>query len=120
MKVAQLSLTLCNPMDYTIHEIPQARILKWVALPFSRGIFPTQGSNPRPSALQVDSLPADPTGKPKHIGVGRLSLLQWIFPTQGLNQGLLCCRQILSQLSYQESPFSSLRNCCINTEYGEF
>ena len=29
---------LCNPMDYTLHEIVQARILE--------GIFPTQGSNP--------------------------------------------------------------------------
>ena len=33
-------------MDYTVHEILQARILEWVAFPFSRGIFPTQGSNP--------------------------------------------------------------------------
>ena len=37
VKVAQLCLTLCNPMDYTIHGILQARILKWVAFPFSRG-----------------------------------------------------------------------------------
>ena len=29
--------TLCDPMDYTIHGIPQARILEWVAFPFSRG-----------------------------------------------------------------------------------
>ena len=33
-------------MDYTVHGILQARILEWVAFPFSRGIFPTQGSNP--------------------------------------------------------------------------
>ena len=33
-----------------------------------------------------------------------LSLLQWIFPTQGLNPGLLYCRQILYQLSHQGSP----------------
>ena len=39
MKVAQLCLTLCDPMDYTVHEILQARILEWVAFPtsFSRG-----------------------------------------------------------------------------------
>ena len=30
----------------TVHGILQARILEWVAFPFSRGIFPTQGSNP--------------------------------------------------------------------------
>ena len=27
---------LCNPMDYTVHGILQARILEWVAFPFSR------------------------------------------------------------------------------------
>ena len=29
--------TLCDPMDYIAHGILQARILKWVAVPFSRG-----------------------------------------------------------------------------------
>ena len=37
VKVAQLCLTLCDPMDVTIHEILQARILEWVAFPFPRG-----------------------------------------------------------------------------------
>ena len=37
LKVAQLCLTLCNSMDYTVHGILQARILEWVAIPFSRG-----------------------------------------------------------------------------------
>ena len=37
VKVAQWCLTLCNPMDYTVHGIPQARLLEWVAFPFSRG-----------------------------------------------------------------------------------
>ena len=37
VKVAQLCLTLCNPMDYTVHGILQARILECVAFPFSRG-----------------------------------------------------------------------------------
>ena len=36
-KVAQLCPTICEPMDYTIHEILQDRILEWVAIPFSRG-----------------------------------------------------------------------------------
>ena len=35
-----------TPMDYTTHGILQARILEWIAFPFSRGIFPIQGSNP--------------------------------------------------------------------------
>ena len=34
---AQLCLTLCNPMDCIVHGILQARILEWVAFPFSRG-----------------------------------------------------------------------------------
>ena len=37
MKVAQLCPTLCNPVDSTVHGILQARILEWVAFPFSRG-----------------------------------------------------------------------------------
>ena len=37
----------------------------------------------------------------QNTGVGCLSLLQGIFPTQGLNPGLLNCRRILHQLSYQ-------------------
>ena len=37
VKVTQLCLTLCDPMDYTVHGILQARIVEWVAVPFSRG-----------------------------------------------------------------------------------
>ena len=37
MQVAQSCLTLRNPTDYTVHGILQARILEWVAFPFSRG-----------------------------------------------------------------------------------
>ena len=35
--VTQSCLTLCDPMAYTVHGILQARILEWVAFPFSRG-----------------------------------------------------------------------------------
>ena len=49
--VAQLCQTLwdpmdCSPPDSSVHGILQARKLDWVAMPSSRGIFPTQGSNP--------------------------------------------------------------------------
>ena len=37
VKVTQWYPTLCNPMDYTVHGMLQARILEWVAVPFSRG-----------------------------------------------------------------------------------
>ena len=64
---------------------------------------------PRSPALQADSFPVEPQGKPKNTGVSSLSLLQWIFPTQESNQGLLHCRWILYQLSYQASPLNLCR-----------
>ena len=49
-EVAQLCLTLCDPMDCSLsgsaHGIFQARVLEWTAISFSRGVFPTQGLNP--------------------------------------------------------------------------
>ena len=58
--VAQLCPTLCYPMDCSppgssVHGILQARILEWVAIPFSRGY-----SQPRSPA---HSLPSEPAGK---------------------------------------------------------
>ena len=64
MKVAQSCLSLCDPMDCTVH-----------------GISPGQNT-----------------------GVGSLSLLQGIFPTQGSNPGLPHCRWILYQLSHKVRP----------------
>ena len=81
VKVAQSCLTLCDPMDYTVLGILQARILEWVAFP-SPGNLSNPGIEPRSPALQVDSLPAEPQGKPKNTGVGSLSLLQ-----QGIKPG---------------------------------
>ena len=37
VNIAQSCPTLCDPIDYTVHGILQARILEWVAFPFSRG-----------------------------------------------------------------------------------
>ena len=42
VKVAQLCPILCDPVDYTVDGILQARILEWVAFPFSR-----ESSQPR-------------------------------------------------------------------------
>ena len=72
-----------TPINYTVHGILQARILEWVAFPFSRGSSQPRDWTQSPT-LQVDSLPTEPPGKPKNTGVGSLSLLQWIFPTQEL------------------------------------
>ena len=41
-EVAQLCPTLCDPMDYIVHGILQARILEWVAFPFFQGMVPTR------------------------------------------------------------------------------
>ena len=80
----------------------------WSGQPFpSPGDFPNPGIEPRSPALQADSFPAEPQGKTKNIEVGSLSLLQGIFLTQESNQGLLPCRKILYQLSYEGSPQKS-------------
>ena len=95
-------------MDYSapgssVHGILQARTLERVTMPSSRDSFP--GIEPGSPTLQVDSLLSHPPGKPRNTGVASLFLLHGIFPTQELNQGLLHCRWILYQLSYQGSPW---------------
>ena len=78
----------------------QARILEWVAVPFSR-----RSSHPgikhRCPTLQVNSLLSQSPGKPMNTGVSSLSLLQGIFLTQKWYPSLLHCRWLLYQLSYQ-------------------
>ena len=50
VKVAQLCLTLCYPMDSTVHGVLQARILEQVAFPFSRRF-----SQPRDQTRVIDN-----------------------------------------------------------------
>ena len=69
--------------------------------------LPNPGIKLGSPTLWVDSLPAEPQGKPKNTGVGSIFLLQRIFLTQELNWGLL---QILYQLNYQGSPILSSYN----------
>ena len=90
----------CRWILYQLSHKGSPRILEWVAIP-SPANRPNPGIKLGFLALQEDSLPTDPQGKPKNTGVGSLSLLQWIFLTQEFNQGFLHCRQILYQLSYQ-------------------
>ena len=63
VKSAQSYSTLCDPVNYTVHGILQARILDCVAFSFSRDL-PNPGIEPRSPELQEDSLPAEPSGKP--------------------------------------------------------
>ena len=69
--VAKSCPVLCNPMDYSlpgssVHGIPQARILEWIALPFSRGF-----SQPRDRTwifcTAADSLASEQPGKPVRL-----------------------------------------------------
>ena len=120
-EVAQLSPTLFDPMDCSlpgssVHGILQARVLEWVAIVLSRGSswprdwtqvsciadrrfyrLSHQGSQRKWNLLSHVQLFATPwTNSPgQNTGVGSLSLLQGIFPTQGSNPDLPHCRWIL-------------------------
>ena len=117
----------CRQILYHLSHKGSPRTLEWVAYPFSRG-----SSRPmnwtRVSCIAGGFLTNwaireahesrsvmsyclwtrglyNPWNSPgQNTGLGSLSLLQGIFPTQGLNPGLLHCRQILYQLSHKGSP----------------
>ena len=122
----------CSAPGSSVGGILQARTTGVDFHALLQGISPTQGSNLHLLLLlhwQVGAFPPGPPGKPltpreshsvmshslhpmdrswwncpgQNTGVGSLSLLQGIFPTQGWNPGLLHCRRILDQLSRQEA-----------------
>ena len=66
VKVAQSCLT-CRWILYQLNHKGSLKIWEWVAYPFSR-----VSSLPRSSALQVDSLPAELSGKPKRVSAFRI------------------------------------------------
>ena len=113
--VTQSCSTLCEPMDFrtpgfSVHGILQARMLEWVSMPSSRGIFPTR-AQPRSPTLQVDYLPSVPPGKPPNTKMGSLSLLQGIFLSQELNQGLQHCRWISLPAELAGKPHMCMYVC---------
>ena len=66
-KSLQSCPTLCNPMDCSppgssVHGLLQARILEWVAMPFSKDLL-NPGIEPRSPALQADSFQSEASGK---------------------------------------------------------
>ena len=100
VKVSQSRPTLCDPVDYTVHGILQARILEWVHFPFSR-----ESSQPR-DWTQASHFAGRFFTSWATRGAQEywsLSLLQGIFLTQELNRGLLHGRWILYQLNYEGS-----------------
>ena len=101
---AQSCPTLCNPMNYTVHGILQAKILEWVAFPFSRG-----SSQPRDQS-QVSRT----AGRFFTSWATREAQEHWSgwpipspghLPDPGIQPGLLHCRRTLHQLSHQERKF---------------
>ena len=87
MKWKLLSRVRLFETPWTVQSVEFSRPEYWNRQPFPcPGDLPKPGIKPRSPALQADSLPAEPQGKPKSTGLGNLSLLQWIFPTQELNQ----------------------------------
>ena len=90
VKISQSCPTLFDPMDYTGHGILQARILEWVAYPFSRGSF-WRRNKPGSPALQVDSLATELSVKP--IQVNKYLLGIWIMGMK--------CNRYLSALKTQ-------------------
>ena len=119
---------------FSVHRISHAKILEWVAISFSRVSSKPRDGNPclphwqgdiflttKPPGIDcccIESCSVVSSSWQPHVpyspwnslgldtGVGSLSLLQGIFPTQGSNSGLPHCRQILYQLSYQRSPLN--------------
>ena len=108
-EVTQSCPTLSDPMDCSppgssIHGIFQARVLEWGAIAFSVNNCQQNIIWNRIGQKKVKVAKSCPTPSGQNTGVCSLSLLQGIFPTQGSNPSLPYCRQILYQLSHQESP----------------
>ena len=101
----------CRQILYHLSHKGSPRILKWVAYPFSSGS--SQPRNQTRVSCIAGRLLSEPPEEPKNTGVGSLSLLQGIFPTQESNQSLLHCRWILYQLSYQGSPIQNANKVLI-------
>ena len=76
----------------------QARIMEWVAMPSSREIFPSQGSNPGLSHRRWILYHLSYQGNSRILEWVAYPFFRGIFPTQELNQGFLHCRHILYQL----------------------
>ena len=94
MKVPQSFLTLWDPMDYTVHSILQARILEWVAFPFSRG----------------SSQPRDWTQASCIAGGFFTSWATW--------RGIIICRQTgLSETSLSRSEKNLCITVCLLTQH---
>ena len=112
VKTSPLTPNFCFPgakqQQQNCQQKPQ---LIWTFLKLyfpSPGDLPNPGIEPRSPALREDSLPTEPPGKSKNTGVGSLSLLQGIFPTQELKQGLLHCTWFCSRKTSASALLNTL------------
>ena len=87
------------PWTHIVHGILQARILEWAAFPFSRG-----SSQPSDRTQVSHTAGRFFKGNPRIVEWVAYPFSSGIFQTQESNRGLLHCRQILYQLSYEGSP----------------
>ena len=89
-------------------------ISKWIALiwvffySLSQGFGESESCSVMSNSLRSWTIYSPWNSPGQNTGVGSLSLLQRIFPTQGWNPGLLHCRRILYQLSHKGSPWRDL------------
>ena len=74
------------------------------ALPARKWKCESESRSVRSNSLRPHGLYSPWNSPGQTTGVGSLSLLQGIFPTQESNRGLLHCRRILNQLSYEGRP----------------
>ena len=98
VKVTQLCLTLCDPLDKAVHGILQAKILEWVAFLFSRGSSQSRDQT-QVSCMAGGFFTSWATKEAPKYWSG----WKGIFLIQESKRSLLHCRQILDQLSYHRS-----------------
>ena len=135
----------CSPPHSSVHGIFQARILEWVASPFSRGssqsrdqtqvshiaggfftiwatrealkIIKCESCSVLSDSLRPHGLYSPWNSPGQNTRMGRYSRLQGIFPSQGSNPGLLHYRWIFYHLSYQGSPILPLKVASSGKQY---
>ena len=107
VKVAQFRPTLCDPMDYTVYGILQARILEWVAFPFSRGSCQLRDWT-QVSHIAGGFFTSWATREVQEYWSGWSILSPVDLPNPVNEPGSPALRWILYQLSYQGSSMCSM------------
>ena len=92
-----------HTLVHSLYPFSVAALFKWIFLAANTRSV-SESRSVVSNSLQPHGLYSPCNSPGQNTGVGSLSLLQGIFPTQGSNPGLPHCRQILCQLSHKESP----------------